>query len=742
MAKKQEDIKQHAEDLSAWLGVKYTIDQDKHPGPVGLVKDKPKILVVDDEARMRESVRDLLDAYGYKCQLAATAEQALQTLAQQDIELILLDINMPGMSGMDLLKVLARDHPKISVIIVSGESTFDNAARALRSGAADFLRKPYQPDDLIRAVQNTLHKRRLEQSMEQMTRQLGISEQRHRFIVNNSPDIIYMLDEAGNFTFVNDRITTLLGYRQEEVIGRHFSELVQSEDYERARFAFNERRTGRRASHNIELHLVHKDVEHSALPFEARSVPIELNAMGIYLEHGDETPPEFIGTYGVARDISERKRSEALINYQLYHDMLTGLPNRALFQDRLKQAISQARRDKNKFALMFLDMDRFKAINDSYGHLVGDELLQAVARIMRGYLRDSDTLARIGGDEFNLLLPQIHQAEDALRIADKIIEHFKSPVIIEGHEILVSFSVGIAIYPEHGDNISALIHNADTAMYHIKNRGKRGYVLYDPTMDASNPMHPAIENDLRKALIDEQFEVMLQPQQDTASGRLVGAEALIRWHHPERGLVMPDEFIRCAEESGLIVELGEWVLRESCRLLHERFNHGRHEDLTMSVNISARQLVQPDFVTKVLEILAEYQIAGPRIELEITENILMQDMDQATRQLKELSKAGIRIAVDDFGTGYSSLSYLQTLPLHTLKIDKSFISGIQSLHEKHSIVTGLIVMAKELGLDVVAEGVETEIQLEFLKRVACPRIQGFLLGKAMPANKLAANYLD
>lgn len=726
------------DDTGPWLGVKYDVGNERGNGR--RVATQPRILVVDDEARMRDSVRDLLDAYGYKCQLAASAEQALKTLEQYPVDLMLLDINMPGMSGMDLLKQLARKYPQVSVIIVSGETTFDNAARALRNGASDFLRKPYLPDDLIRSVQNALHQRRLEQAMEQMHTQLGISEQRHRFIVNNSPDIIYMLDEDGCFTFVNERITSLLGYTQEEVIGHHFTELVHEEDHERARYAFNERRTGKRASQNVELRLLHKDDQGSSRT--QRSIPVELNAMGIYAEHGEDQAPSFIGTYGVARDISERKRSEALINYQLYHDLLTGLPNRALFQDRLQQAISQARRNKSHFALMFLDMDRFKAINDSYGHLVGDALLQAVARIMRGYVRDSDTLARIGGDEFNLLLPQIHQPDDALHIADKIIEHFKTPIVIEGHEILVSFSIGIAIYPEHGDNISTLIHNADTAMYHIKNRGKRGYALYEPAMDASNPVHPAVENDLRKALIDEQFEVMLQPQQDTASGRLLGAEALVRWHHPERGLVMPNDFIGCAEESGLIVELGEWVLRESCRLLHEQFNHGRHDELTLSVNISARQLVQPDFVKRVLDILDEYRISGSRLELEITENILMQDMEQATRQLKELSQAGIRIAVDDFGTGYSSLSYLQTLPLHTLKIDRSFISGIQSLHEKHSIVTGLIVMARELGLDVVAEGVETPVQLDFLKRAACPRVQGFLLGKAMPAQQLAATYLN
>lgn len=699
-----------------------------------------RILIVDDDVRMRESVRDLLSMHGHSCEMAAGARQALDLLGRDVFDLVLLDINMPGMSGVDLLKQLAKEYPDLSVIMVSGETSFENATRAMRLGAADFLRKPYSPADLLCYIDSVLHKRCLQQAVDAMNARLAISEQRHRFIIENSPDIIYMLDTAGRFTFVNERITQVLGYQRDEIVGRHFMELVPPEDQERIGFAFNERRTGKRATQELELRLVRKSSGILSGSGQANTVPVELNAMGVYEKAKGDERGRFMGTYGVIRDISARKRSEAVINYQLYHDLLTGLPNRALFQDRLKQAISRARRDKSGFALMFLDMDRFKSINDSYGHLVGDALLQAVANIMRNHVRDSDTLARLSGDEFTLLLPEVGQVEDAAGVARKILEHLREPVEIEGHELYVSFSIGIAVYPEHGTTGEDLVRHADTAMYHVKRRSRRGFAVYEPSMEAGHNGHPALESELRHALEEGRLEVMLQPQQYAATGRLAGAEALVRWHHPQKGLVMPCEFIPFAEESGLIVELGEWVLRETCRLISERIRGGECEGLVISVNVSARQVLQPDFAERVLEILDEYQVPGSRLELEITENMLMQDLEMATRQLKTLSRAGIRIAMDDFGTGYSSLSYLQTLPLDTLKIDRSFIAEIQSLNERHSIVTGMIAMARELGLDVVAEGVENEIQREFLKRAACPRIQGFLLGKAMPARQLLAAY--
>jgi len=700
------------------------------PNPVTHKGQSAVVLIVDDEKRMRESVRDLMTAYGYRCMVASDAGQALSLLSKRKVDLVLLDIQMPGINGMELLGRIKSEYNHLPVIMVSADSTFENATEALRKGASDFLGKPVKAESLLLSVESVLHKHRLERAVEQMHLKLGLSEKRHRFIVENSPDIIYMLDEDGNFSFVNERTASLLGYRTEEMVGQYFAGFVHPEDLERVKYAVRERRSEKRASRNIEFRFIKKSDATLQQEGSDQYLPVELNAMGIYLNSNGDEGPDFLGTYGVARDISERKRAEELLNYQLYHDVLTGLPNRALFQDRLEQAASWAERNSSRFALIFMDMDRFKAINDSYGHVVGDALLRKVALTMKRYIRKTDTLARIGGDEFNLLLPEISQVEDAALIADKIVSHFNNEsLVVDGHEILIGFSAGIAVYPDHGTDLTQLVHNADTAMYHVKKRGKRGFALYERSMATSSQTAHSMENELRRALLNNQFELMLQPQTDTVSGRVVGAEALIRWNHPHKGLVMPGSFIPCAEETGLITEVGEWVLREACRILKDRLNDIRYRDLRIAVNVSAHQLAQADFAARVIKILQNYEVPGNRIELEITENILMQDVEHAIEQLEELSDFGVHVAVDDFGVGYSSLSYLQNLPLNTMKVDRSFIAEIHSLEEKHSIVTGLIAMAEGLGLEVVAEGIETPIQLEFLKRAGCPRSQGFLIGK-------------
>ena len=723
---------------ASWLGARFSPLIDERHGEVADTSDNAgsKVLVVDDEVRMRSSVGDLLQAYGHQCELAAGGEEALGLLSTGSIDLMLLDLNMPGIDGYQVMREVKENYPDTDVIVVSGETTFESATEALRCGAQDFLRKPYAPEELIRIVGNTLRKRSLERNIRDMNRCLEASEHRYRFIVNNSPDIIYMLDNRGHFVFLNDRIKTILGYETDELLGKHYSDFVHKDDLDKAMYVFDERRTGARASHNIEFRLLCKG---SSLPFryfESRSITIELSAMGVYAEQEADQKEAFVGTYGVVRDISERKRAEEVINFQLYHDLLTKLPNRALFRDRLNLAISQAKRSKSKLAVMFLDMDRFKVINDSLGHLAGDQLLQTIALRLSSCLRDGDTLARVGGDEFNLLVPGINGRDDAAMVARKIMERLKEPVVLDGYEVFVSFSIGIAIFPEDGQTIDVLVKNSDMAMYHIKSHGKNGYEFFADNMKATFHRQLSLENGIRKALEKREFELFYQPQIDIVKNRICGVEALVRWNHPERGLLPPDQFIPLSEETGLIVEIGNWVLDNACRELKAWRLQGIGSDVQMAVNISAAQLMQSEFEHTVLDMLSKHNVAGNQLELEITENILMQDMDQAVSKFQQLAANGVRVAVDDFGIGYSSLSYLHSLPLNTLKIDRSFISGVQAPRDRSSIVTAVLAMARELNLEVVVEGVERKAQLDYLRRLECNKAQGFYLGRPAPSEEI------
>ncbi|MES9887580.1 MAG: EAL domain-containing protein [Candidatus Sedimenticola sp. 6PFRAG1] len=727
----------------SWLEVDYSdvYDPQENACEESEQPSNVRILATDDDPLMLQSLKELLKVYGFNCLTVDNGATALEVLSTTDIDLLLLDLNMPSMDGHQVLEQVDKDHPKTDVIILSGDATFDNATRAFRHGIRNFLRKPYVPEDLINTIRNVLHKRDLEQQMSVARTHLQIAEKRQNFIINNSPDIIYMLDKVGRFTFANERVQTLLGYSKEELIGKHYSELVYWEDLEKAKFAFDERRTGNRATKNVEFRLVCKDSSLGTRYFDSVSMTIELNAMGVYSTSSKDSKSRFIGTYGVARDITERKHAEELIDFQLYHDLLTKLPNRALFHDRVKLAIAQAKRSDTKLAIMYLDMDRFKAINDSLGHLIGDQLLQAVAGILKSCLRDSDTLARVGGDEFNLLLPDIKSHDDVAHIASNILSRLEHPINIDGFEVFVSFSIGISLFPDDGNNIEILIKNADTAMYYVKRHGKNNFEFFKDNMNELFMQHLALENELRKALEEDQLKLFYQPQFDLATQQMVGVEALIRWQHPINGLVVPDEFVPLAEETGLIVDVGTWVLDKACREVRSLYPTG-DIDIILAVNISALQLMQTDFVMQIMETLTMHDIPPQNLELEITENVLMEDMEQAVSKLTSLASKGVKIAVDDFGIGYSSLSYLQHLPLNTLKIDRTFVQRIESPEDKHSIVTAIVAMAKELQFDVVAEGIENKTQLAVLKRMGCNRGQGYLIGRPMGINEIEKNLPD
>ena len=443
-----------------------------------------------------------------------------------------------------------------------------------------------------------------------------------------------------------------------------------------------------------------------------------------------------IGAFGIARDITERKKAEDTIRDLAYHDALTGLPNRALFEDRLSVALAQAHRSRQMLAVMFLDLDRFKVVNDTLGHSGGDKLLKGVADDLQAILREGDTVARVGGDEFTFLLPGIANQEDAIDIAQRILDILRVPRLIDGQEFAITTSIGITVYPQDGADTDTLLRNADTAMYRAKERGRNNFQLYTPAMNAGVFERLSLENDLRHALERDELRVYYQPIAETQTGRIVAIEALLRWQHPERGIVNPDEFIPFAEETGLIVPIGEWVLREAM-FQNRAWQDAGHRPMRVTVNLSARQLQQEDMVSIVARLLRETGLAPEHLQLEITESAVMKNVELIIAMLHQIRRMGVGVSLDDFGTGYSSLSYLKRFPIDSVKIDRSFVRDIATDPSDAAIVTTVIAMARNLNLKVIAEGVETPEQLEFLQKRGCDEYQGYLISRPVEPAKIA-----
>jgi len=700
--------------------------------------DQPRLLLVDDKPELLRSLSEIVRLHGYRVTEALGGRAALEMLDQQEYDVVLLDLIMPEVSGHDVLEFAeSRNLSATKFIVVSGDASFDGAMRAMTRGAFDFVKKPYEAAELMATLERALSHRRLERSNQLMEQRLKESEALHKFMVDSSPDLVYLLDRNGCFDYVNDRFQTLLGYQKEELKGRHYSELIFEEDLDAARNLFNERRTGDRMSRNIELRVRSRRARTADRPFQTQTVWMDLTAQGRYYPPDERSRENFIGTYGTARDISDRKEAEQVINFQAYHDLLTHLPNRALLKDRLSLAITQAQRNKRRLAVMFLDLDRFKIVNDTLGHTMGDRLLKAVANRLQGCLRGGDTLSRFGGDEFTLLLPEVRTRDDIVVIANKILDKLAAPFVIDGHELFVGASIGVAMYPEAGDSVESLIQSADIAMYHVKGRGKNGYQFFSDEMNQKFSTRLSLERELRSALATGQLRVYYQPQVDLTDGRIIGVEALVRWQHPRHGLIEPAEFLSVAEETGLITQLDEWVQSHAFSEVAEWRRSGLG-DVRLSVNMSSQQLEQDAFLERFLANLDASGLAADRLKIEITENAIMRDMEVIVPKLRTLRKSGIRIAIDDFGTGYSSLSYLRHFPVNTLKIDRSFVGDIRSDSADASIINAIAAMAHGLKLDLIAEGVETRTQMKYLSLQGCREVQGFIFSRPIPAPEFKA----
>ncbi len=694
-----------------------------------------RLLLVDDEPRLLSSLCELLEDCGHQLSTATCGAEAIVHLGKRHFDLVLLDLRLPDLSGHEIMDYINAKGIDSKVIVLSGDRGIEAAIGALKRGAYDYLRKPYSHIELRQTIDNALRQKRLESENLNIARRLECSEKLHRYLVDSSPDIIYTIDQEGRFTFVNKRMHQLLGFARDDLIGKHYSTLIHDEDIERARYVFNERRVGERASRNVELSLKsasHNDVERT---FDNALITISFNSTGMYSWAPEESKREFFGTYGVARDITDRKRAEELISHQAYHDILTDLPNRILFRDRLGLAVIQAKRKDSQLAVMFVDLDRFKLVNDTLGHVKGDELLQQAATRLKECLRRGDTLARLGGDEFTAVLPELRDKVDAEIIANKFLETLRQPFTLDGHEVFISASIGIALFPDDGDSIDQLLRHSDMAMYHVKAQGKNGYCFYDGSMLAASCQKIALDLSLRQALANDELEMFYQPQIDAPSGRIVGAEALMRWNHPERGLLSASEFLPSAEENGLMIPLSDWMLERLCRDLRQ-CNALGGEPLRLSLNISPHYLDRREFFDKMRDTLARHAIPAAQIEVEITENICIRNPQHAIEQLNKLCQLGVSVAIDDFGTGYSSLSYLHRFPVHTIKIDQSFVKEIQSESGHFPVVLAIISIARGLGLKLVAEGVETDVQARYLEQSGCTTMQGYLYYPALPCGQL------
>lgn len=452
------------------------------PSNETFIPDGAKILIAGNDSRFNDSLQELLLLHGYQSHIALTEKEVGVLLNQHHFGLIILNIKMVEIYGQQLMGQIKSKQRKAKLIMLSNDSVFDQAVWALRQGADDFFRTPYSPDELLLSIGNLLGQKELSNESQRSQAKLQNSELLHRYMVNNSPDIIYLLDQNGRFSFFNKQVEVLLGFSRKELLGKHYSTLIHPEDMEKSRYVFNERRTGQRAARNVELRLLMKDKGSARGALRQSDVHVELNAIGVYKNCKESQEKVFLGTYGVVRDISQRKETEKQFHHQLYHDVLTNLPNRSLFQDRLHLALCHSRRERQSLAVMFLDIDEFKAINDSFGHTLGDRLLQAFSVRLKSCLREGDTLARISGDEFIILLPHVNSRKDSKTIAQKIINEFQEPFKLEHLEITIGVSIGIALSPEDSDSDEELIQKADWAMYYVKQHGKNGFMHYSKSI--------------------------------------------------------------------------------------------------------------------------------------------------------------------------------------------------------------------------------------------------------------------
>jgi diguanylate cyclase (GGDEF)-like protein/PAS domain S-box-containing protein len=557
----------------------------------------------------------------------------------------------------------------------------------------------------------------LEDKVKRRTRELEESQQRYKSLFEQSSASIYSLDLEGKITSINSACEELSGYSSAELLGNSVFDLLDRKSKELSLSYFS--RVIDAGPQNFEIPFTTK--HKIKLELDITFIPIKVDNM-------------VIGTYGIVKDITENKKSRQRIHHMAFHDSLTDLPNRRLFQNTLEELVSDLENTSLKAAVMYIDLDRFKGVNDTLGHEMGDQLLVAVSKRLKNCLRNTDLIARQGGDEFTVLLPSLISKSDAAKVAEKIINALNEPFLVNEQELAVNGSIGIAIFPEDGKDSVTLMKNADAAMYRVKEEGKNGYLLYTPEINEIAAKKFMLEKNLKHALKQNELLLYYQPQIDVGSNKIVGAEALVRWKHPELGLISPCEFIPLAEETGLILPMSEWILKTACSQMKLWLEKG-YVLPKIGVNISPKQFQLNNFIEIISGILKDTGLKGEYLDFEITESIAMQNENEVISKILELRRMGSTVSIDDFGTGYSSLSYLMKFPITTLKIAQQFVSEIQSDSDERAIVSAIIAMAKNLNLNIIAEGVETEAHVKFLSNQKCHIMQGYFFNRPMPAEE-------
>jgi diguanylate cyclase (GGDEF)-like protein/PAS domain S-box-containing protein len=683
------------------------------------MKEKPlQVLLVEDNARDVRLLREMFSTEKidtFKLTHLLCMRDAEIHLAKGGVDIILLDIGLPDEHGLNTVRRAHAVAPGVPIIVLTGTDDETLATKAMKEGAQDYLIKgEIDSRRLLRSLRYAIERKTMEEA-------LFAEKERALATLNCMGDALACTDILGKITFLNPVAEEMTGWLLREVTGQPIAEA----------FRIVYATSGQTIANPMEMAVA----ENSPLPLRSScilirrdgfEVPIDVSFSPLHNREGQAT-----GAVVVFRDVSAVRAMALQIAYSAQHDSLTGLPNRLLLNDRVNQAITLAPRHSKKVAVLFLDIDGFKHINDSLGHLTGDKLLQSIAQRLVCCVRGSDTVSRQGGDEFVVLLSEVEHPEDTAIAARRMLNSVAEAHSIDLHDLHVTGSIGVSVFPDDGLDAETLIKNADTAMYQAKENGRQSYQFFKADMNRRAVERQTIEEGLRRALERQEFAVHYQPKINLTTGQISGAEALLRWRHPTRGLVPPAQFIPIAEDCGLILPIGKWVLREACRQARTWRDAGLTLP-TMAVNISAIEFRNETFLQSVFSILEETGLDPRVLELELTESVLMQHAESTESILRALRARGVQLTVDDFGTGYSSLSYLRKFPVDALKIDQSFVRQISTAPEKTTIVTAVISMGRSLNLRVVAEGVETEEELAFLQAHQCDEGQGYYFSRPVP----------